>query len=246
VVGTKLQKTGFIYQETKNVNNNLGGIYSMNLILMGPPGAGKGTQAERLVKDFSLTHISTGDIFRSAVKEGTVMGKKAKEYMDKGALVPDEIVVGIVKERLAAPDCADGILLDGFPRTQEQAEALDSVMEDLKMKIDAAISVDVNDEELIARLTGRRVCRNCGSSYHVKFNPPKVRNICDHCSGELYQRSDDTIETVNERLSIYKKQTMPMVEYYERQGIFISVDGARSIDDVFSDIAAKVKKIAEQ
>lgn len=217
----------------------------MNLILMGPPGAGKGTQAEKLVKDFSLTHISTGDMFRNAVKEGTQMGKKAKEYMDKGALVPDEIVVGIVKERLAEPDCAEGILLDGFPRTQEQAEALDGVMGDLNMKIDAVISVDVDDEELVERLTGRRVCRNCGSSYHVKFNPPKVRNICDHCSGELYQRSDDTIDTVNERLAIYKKQTMLMIEYYERQGIFIGVNGARSIDEVFADIAAEVQKITK-
>ncbi|HHT46077.1 MAG TPA: adenylate kinase [Firmicutes bacterium] len=210
----------------------------MFIILMGPPGAGKGTQAEKLTKEFALIHVSTGDIFRNAVKEGTEMGKKAKEYMDKGELVPDEIVLGIVKERLSKPDCKAGVLLDGFPRTIEQAEALDEVLEDLKMKIDAVINIDVSEEELIARLTGRRVCRNCGATYHIKFNPPKVRNICDHCSGELYQRSDDTIDTVKERLNIYNKQTLPMVDYYERKGMYKSADGSREIDQVFADIAA--------
>jgi adenylate kinase len=213
---------------------------------MGPPGAGKGTQAERMTKDFALLHISTGEIFRNAVKEGTEMGKKAKEYMDKGLLVPDEIVVGIVKERLSRPDCAGGVLLDGFPRTVEQAEALDEVMQDLNMKIDAAISVDVNEEELINRLTGRRVCRNCGATYHLKFNPPKVRNICDHCSGELYQRSDDTIDTVKERLAVYNKQTLPMIEYYQRKNLFVSVDGSQSINQVYSVISAHLQKIKEQ
>ena len=210
----------------------------MFIILMGPPGAGKGTQAEKLTKEFALIHVSTGDIFRNAVKEGTEMGKKAKEYMDKGELVPDEIVLGIVKERLSKPDCKAGVLLDGFPRTIEQAEALDEVLEDLKMNIDAVINIDVSEEELIARLTGRRVCRNCGATYHIKFNPPKVRNICDHCSGELYQRSDDTIDTVKERLNIYNKQTLPMVDYYERKGMYKSADGSREIDQVFADIAA--------
>lgn len=210
----------------------------MFIVLMGPPGAGKGTQAEKLTKEFALIHVSTGDIFRNAVKEGTEMGRKAKEYMDKGELVPDEIVLGIVKERLSKPDCEDGVLLDGFPRTIEQAEALDEVLEDLKMKTDAVINIDVNEEELIARLTGRRVCRNCGATYHIKFNPPKVRNICDHCSGELYQRSDDTIDTVKERLNVYNKQTLPMVDYYERKGLYKSADGSRPIDQVFADIAA--------
>ncbi len=218
----------------------------MHVIIMGPPGAGKGTQAERLMKDFALLHISTGEIFRNAVKEGTEMGKKAKEYMDKGLLVPDEIVVGIVKERLSRPDCKGGVLLDGFPRTVEQAEALDEVMQDLNVKIDAVISVDVNEDELISRLTGRRVCRNCGATYHLKFNPPKVRNICDHCSGELYQRSDDTIDTVKERLTVYNKQTLPMIEYYRCKNLFVSIDGSQSISQVYSDISAHLKKIKEQ
>ena len=218
----------------------------MLVVLMGPPGAGKGTQAEKLAKEFALPHISTGDIFRSAVQEGTEMGKKAKEYMDKGELVPDEIVIGIVKERLAKPDCSGGALLDGFPRTVEQAQALDEVLQDLKLKIGAVVSVDVQEEELINRLTGRRVCRNCGATYHLKFNPPKVRNICDHCSGELYQRSDDTIETVKERLAVYRKQTLPIIEYYEQKDLFSSVEGARPIDEVFVDIAAYLQNVREK
>ncbi len=210
----------------------------MHLIIMGPPGAGKGTQAERLTKEFSLLHISTGDIFRNAVKEGTEMGLKAKEYMDKGTLVPDEIVIGIVRERLAKPDCAGGVLLDGFPRTLEQAESLNEVLNDVGIVFDAVINIDVNEEELINRLTGRRVCRNCGTTYHIKFNPPKVRTICDHCGGELYQRSDDTIDTVKERLIVYKKQTLPMIDYYQRKGILKTFDGAGDINDVFLDIKA--------
>lgn len=218
----------------------------MHIILMGPPGAGKGTQAEKLAKEFALPHISTGEMFRNAVKEGTEMGKKAKEYMDKGGLVPDEIVVGIVKERLSKPDCTGGVLLDGFPRTLEQAEALDEVFQELNMKINAAVSVDVDEEELLNRLTGRRVCRNCGATYHMKFNPSKVRNICDHCSGELYQRSDDTVDTVKERLMVYNSQTLPIIEYYKRKGLFVSFDGSRPINEVFADISAYLQKIQEE
>lgn len=215
----------------------------MNIILMGPPGAGKGTQAERIAKNFGLLHVSTGDMFREAVKEGTAMGKKAKEYMDKGTLVPDEIVVGIVKERLSKPDAADGVLLDGFPRTVEQAEALDEVLRELGLKLDAVLSVDVDEEELVTRLTGRRVCSNCGTTYHIKFNPPKVRNICDHCGSELYQRSDDTVETVKERLDVYKKQTFPLIEYYKRKGLFQSIDGNQDIEQVFDIVSAYLKKL---
>ena len=217
----------------------------MFVIIMGPPGAGKGTQAEILAKEFALPHISTGDIFRSAVKEGTEMGKKAKEYMDKEHLVPDEIVVGIVKERLSRPDCKEGAILDGFPRTVNQAEALDEVLRELGMKIDAVICIDADEDELIARLTGRRVCRNCGATYHVRFNPPRVRNICDHCSGELYQRSDDSIDTVKERFAVYKKQTLPMFDYYRDKYPVINIDGSKQIDEVYDDIRSSLKNIVK-
>jgi len=215
----------------------------MHIILMGPPGAGKGTQAEMLAKEYAIPHVSTGDIFRNAIKEGTEMGLKAKEYMDKGALVPDEVVVGIVKERLQMPDCAGGVLLDGFPRTLEQAEVLDEVLQELKMQIDAVINVEVAEDELVARLTGRRVCQKCNTTYHVKNNPPKVRNICDHCGGELYQRSDDTVETVKERLAVYNTQTMPIIDYYKRKGNYLSVDGSQPIDKVSKEIIEKLNQL---
>ncbi len=214
----------------------------MLVVLMGPPGAGKGTQAERVTKEFNLLHISTGDILRGAVKEETPLGKEAKEYMERGALVPDEVIISIMKERLSKPDCAGGVLLDGFPRTVEQAEALENVLMDLHLNIDAVINVDVSPDELLDRLTGRRVCRSCGSTYHMKFNPPRVRNICDHCSGELYQRSDDTVDTVKERLEVYSKQTLPLIEYYQRKNLYHAVDGARPIDEVYEDIATYLKE----
>ncbi len=215
----------------------------MHIIIMGPPGAGKGTQAEKMVNDFGLVHISTGDMFREAVKKGTEMGKKAKEFMDKGELVPDDVVVGIVKERLSQPDCKEGILLDGFPRTIDQAEALEEVLKDLNMKIDAVINVEVAEEELLNRLTGRRVCENCGTTYHVKYNTPKVRNICDHCGGELYQRSDDTVETVKERLQVYRDQTKPIIDYYRKKGIYHEIDGWRAIDEVYADVMKRLNNI---
>lgn len=208
----------------------------MRIILLGPPGAGKGTQGERLVKQYNLPHISTGDIFRAAIKEGTQMGLKAKEYMDKGELVPDEIVVGVVKERLMQPDLAGGYLLDGFPRTVAQAEALDAALVEMGTPATGVINVDVNQEELVDRLTGRRVCKSCGSTFHVKFNPPKVRSVCDRCGGDLYQRSDDTVETVKQRLEVYRTQTAPLIEFYTKQGILYTVDGSRDIDEVFKGI----------
>lgn len=214
----------------------------LNLLIMGPPGAGKGTQAEMLVKELNITHISTGDMFRAAIKEGTEMGKKAKEYMDKGQLVPDEVVVGMVKDRLSQPDCKNGFLLDGFPRTVAQAEALDATLKEMGIKLDGVINIEVPREKLVARLTGRRVCKSCGSSYHVVFNPPQKEGVCDNCGGELYQRSDDNEETVSSRLDVYEKQTQPLIEYYQKRGLLININGDQEINKVLQDILAAVRK----
>jgi len=208
----------------------------LRLILLGPPGAGKGTQAANIVKEYSIPHISTGDIFRKNIKEGTELGIKAKEYMDKGLLVPDELVVAIVKDRLTEEDCKKGFLLDGFPRTINQADALDKELTDLGYKLDKVINIDVSKEELIERAVGRRVCKDCGATYHIKFNAPKVENTCDVCGGELIQRKDDTIETVSKRIEVYLEQTQPLIDYYEKKGILINIDGKQDIDKVFKDI----------
>ncbi|MFZ5625723.1 MAG: adenylate kinase [Bacillota bacterium] len=214
----------------------------MRLLIMGPPGAGKGTQAEVLVKKLEIPHISTGDMFRAAIKEGTEMGKKAREYMDAGQLVPDEVVVGMVKERLSKEDCAHGFLLDGFPRTIAQAEALEKTLQELDMQIDAVINIAVPREKLMERLTGRRICRACGASYHVVFNPPARPGICDKCGGELYQRDDDNEATVANRLDVYEAQTQPLIDFYQVRGLLRQIDGDQPIDKVLSDILTAIGK----
>jgi len=207
---------------------------------MGPPGSGKGTQAEFLTEKLNIPHISTGDMFRKAIEEETKLGKKANEYLDSGSLVPDDITVGIVRERLEHPDCEGGFLLDGFPRTVVQAEALDGILKDMGSSIDAVINIQVSREELIRRLTGRRICRECGATYHVIFNPPKVKNTCDKCGGELYQRKDDTEETIVNRLEVYKQQTEPLIEYYENKGLLKNINGNQIIREVLNEIGSKI------
>lgn len=209
--------------------------------MLGPPGAGKGTQASAIIKKYNIPHISTGDIFRANIKKGTELGKKAKAYMDKGQLVPDELVVSIVKDRLLEDDCKDGFLLDGFPRTVKQAEALDEELTKMELKLDHVINIDVESDELIKRAVGRRICKNCGATYHIEFNPPKKEEECDVCGGELYQRDDDTEETVANRIEVYLKETKPLVDYYTKKGIIFSVDGKQAIEDVFKDIVKSLE-----
>ena len=210
----------------------------MNLILMGLPGAGKGTQAEKIVEKYAIPHISTGDMFRSAIKEGTALGNEAKTYMDKGELVPDEVTIGIVKERLSKPDCEKGFLLDGFPRTVAQAEALERLLNELNTKLDYVLHVKVPTEKLIERLTGRRICPTCGATYHVEFNPPKQEGICDHDGTELIQREDDQPETVKNRLDVNIEQTQPLLDFYEDKGYLVDIDEVfNQIDDTIGGLA---------
>lgn len=213
----------------------------MNILFMGPPGAGKGTQAERIVETFEVPHISTGDAFRLAMKQGTPLGQKAKEYVDQGLLVPDDVTNGIVRERLLQSDCEKGFLLDGFPRTLAQAEALDSMLADMGRQIDHVVNLRVDRSLLLARLTGRRICKACGSTYHVLFNPPKQEGVCDKCGGELYQRSDDTEEKVGTRLDEYISKTAPLLAYYENKGLLREVDGEKEIDTVTSEIVSQLR-----
>lgn len=208
----------------------------MRLVLLGPPGVGKGTQASAIVSKYKIPHISTGDIFRANIKEGTELGKEAKSYMDKGLLVPDEVVVSIVKDRLTKDDCKEGFLLDGFPRTLEQADALDKELSKLGIKLDKVVNIDADKEILVKRAIGRRICKSCGATYHIEFNPPKVENICDLDGGELYQRDDDIVETVSTRIEVYTNQTKPLIKYYEEKGIIFNVDGTRPIDETFDTI----------
>jgi adenylate kinase len=213
----------------------------MNILFMGPPGAGKGTQAERIVEQFGVPHISTGDAFRLAMKQGTPLGLKAKEFVDQGLLVPDEVTNGIVRDRLAEPDCEKGFLLDGFPRTLAQAQALDEMLAAMGRQIDHVMNLKVDRSFLLARLTGRRICKSCGSTYHVLFNPPKQEGICDKCGGELYQRSDDTEEKVGTRLDEYTSKTAPLLAYYGDKGLLREVDGEKDIDTVTADIGSLLR-----
>lgn len=214
----------------------------MRLLIMGRPGAGKGTQAANIKEYYGIPHISTGDMFRAAIKEGTELGKLAKSYMDKGALVPDEVTIGIVKERLLKDDCKKGFLLDGFPRNVLQAEALDSFMKEQGISLDAVLDVNVDASILIRRIVGRRICKTCGATYHIEFNKPKKEGICDNCGTPLIQRADDTIETAGSRLEVYDKQTAPLLAYYEKQNLLKTVNGDQELNKVFEDIKAVLAK----
>ena len=211
----------------------------MQIILMGPPGAGKGTQAVNLVKRYNVLHISTGDMIREAAKEGTPLGKEAKSYMDAGKLVPDSVTIGIVRERLSKPDCKEkGFILDGFPRTVEQADALAEILKDNGMALTAVLNINVPAADLIERAVGRRICKSCGHSYHVTFNPTKVEGVCDDCGGETYQRADDSEETMKSRLSVYESSTRPLIDYYKKAGVYKEIDGRQDIAKVEADLAA--------
>ncbi len=208
----------------------------MRIIMLGAPGAGKGTQAARIAEEYHIPHISTGDIFRANIKGGTELGKKAKSYMDAGKLVPDELVCDLVADRIAQDDCKDGYILDGFPRTIPQAEALEKAAADLNTKIDYAVNIDVPDEAIIERMSGRRACLKCGATYHVQYNPPKEEGKCDNCGADLVQRDDDKPETVKTRLNVYHTQTQPLIDFYKDKNILVTVDGTQPMDEVFTSI----------
>ncbi len=208
----------------------------LRIILLGPPGAGKGTQATRIAEKYNISHISTGDIFRKNVKEKTDLGRKAKEYMDKGQLVPDELTIQIVEDRLKEPDCKNGFLLDGFPRTVFQAEEFDRYLDERELSINHVLNIEVEKEELMTRLIGRRVCKNCGATYHVLNMPPEKEGTCDFCGGDLYQRADDSSETVENRIEVYLAQTKPLVQYFEKHNVLDTIDGACELEDVFKQI----------
>ncbi|MQN00431.1 MAG: adenylate kinase [Lachnospiraceae bacterium] len=210
----------------------------MKIIMLGAPGAGKGTQAIKISEKYGLPHISTGDIFRANIKGGTELGKKAKEYIDKGALVPDELTCDLVVDRIHQDDCANGFVLDGFPRTIPQAEALERALSKENESIDFALDIEVPDEAIIKRMSGRRVCPKCGASYHVESVPPKKEGICDKCGAELIIRADDEPETVKNRLSVYHEQTQPLIDFYKKTGVFHEVDGTKPLDDVFADVVS--------
>lgn len=208
----------------------------MKIIMLGAPGAGKGTQAKKIAEKYSIPHISTGDIFRANIKNNTELGQKAKTYMDKGELVPDELVVDLIMDRFKEADCANGYVLDGFPRTIPQAEALDKALATNNEAVDFAINVEVPDENIINRMSGRRACVGCGATYHIQFNAPKVEGVCDTCGEKLILRDDDKPETVKNRLSVYHEQTQPLIDYYSKKGVLAEVDGTQAMDDVFNAI----------
>ncbi|MCI7129171.1 MAG: adenylate kinase [Lachnospiraceae bacterium] len=208
----------------------------MKIIMLGAPGAGKGTQAKQIAGKYSIPHISTGDIFRANIKNGTDLGKKAKEYMDQGLLVPDELTCDLVMDRIQQDDCKNGFVLDGFPRTIPQAEALDAALTKIGEKMDYAIDVDVPDENIVSRMSGRRACLDCGATYHIVSLPPKTEGKCDHCGSDLVLRDDDKPETVQKRLTVYHEQTQPLIDYYKNQGILKSVDGTLPMEAVFTAI----------
>jgi adenylate kinase len=210
----------------------------MRLVLLGAPGAGKGTQAKKLIDKYGIPQISTGDILRAAVAAGTPLGKEAKTYMDKGELVPDSVVIGLVKERLGQDDCGKGYILDGFPRNTAQAEALDGVLATMNSPLTVALSVDVDKSDLMKRLTGRRTCKGCQQMFNIHFTPPKKEGVCDKCGGELYQRDDDKEATIRNRLEVYEKQTAPLIDYYGKKGILKSVEGVGSIEEIFKKVLA--------
>jgi len=210
----------------------------LRLILLGPPGAGKGTQAAKIVEKYNIPHISTGDIFRKNIKEGTDFGKIAQEYMNRGELVPDELVLVIAEKRLSEEDCKNGFLLDGFPRTVNQAEQLDKYLLERNLSVDNVIKIDVDKKELMTRLMGRRVCKNCGATYHVINMPPEKEGICDVCGSELYQRADDTEATVSNRIEVFNAQTKPLIEYYEKAQILVHIDGSTGLENVFNSIVS--------
>ncbi len=208
----------------------------MKIVLLGPPGAGKGTQAKSISNKYSIPHISTGDIFRKNISENTPLGIEAKSYIDKGLLVPDEVTINMVNDRLSMDDCKNGYLLDGFPRTVEQAEALDKFLSERGEKLDTALLIEVPSNFIVERMTGRRVCPSCGASYHVKFNPPVVEGKCDVCGSDLIQRKDDTMEIVQDRLNVYEAQTQPLIDFYRNKNQLSAVDGTKAINEVFESI----------